>query len=441
MYAIPVLGFIMYLLVGSNFHKRKIFHIKAIDDSVNEAAAFQLKELAHKNLGTEVMPQRYEDLIRYNLNCAGGFLTTHNRIEVFTDGSALFDDLLAEINAATSSIHLQFYIIQDDSLFGSISEALMAKAAAGVQVRILYDAIGSRYTSKSMWKRLSRHGIRVCAFFPALFGRFHLRINYRNHRKIVVIDGKAGYVGGFNIGNEYVGKSRAFGKWRDTHFKLIGDAVMLLQLRFAYDWNYAYKEDIFSDRGYFPMFPVNHAKTLLQIVPGGPDLETKSIRDNYLWLIANAKQRIQIQTPYFIPDESVLSALLLAIRCGVEVSLMIPDICDHPFVHWATLSFAGELILAGGNVYAYKGGFLHAKGIIADGEVFSYGTANFDLRSFELNFELNVIVYDKKMAGHMETLFINDMKECEVIDRKVYAERGLKVRFKEQLSRLLSPIL
>ena len=293
-----------------------------------------------------------------------------------------------------------------------------------------------------VWKELEALGIETAEFFPPIFGKLNLRINYRNHRKIVVIDGRIGYVGGFNVAREYVGLDEKFGYWRDTHMRITGSAVSSLQVRFILDWNFAAKKRTLSFDQYIEEAEVNPgAHCPVQIVTSGPDSLVQSIRNTYLRLIHKAKRSIYIQTPYFIPDEAIMSALMIAVRSGVEVNIMIPCKPDHPFVYWATYSYVGELVLQGAKCYTYNNGFLHAKGIVVDELVLSYGTANMDIRSFALNFEVNAIIYDRDKAEEMAGYFREDLKHCRLITRNAYQGRTLLIRCKEQISRLLSPVL
>ena len=316
-----------------------------------------------------------------------------------------------------------------------------------MEVRILADGMGGRFMPKKKWRRLKEEGIRVGIFFPPILGRLNLRVNYRNHRKIVVIDGSVGYVGGFNIGKEYISKVPRFGYWRDTHLKIIGDAAIALQIRFALDWNYATHENLFLSGRYFEVGSQSGEMAAgedvlgIQIISSGPDTRTKNIRDNYLELIHKAKDHIYIQTPYFVPDDAILSALKIAARSGVDVRLMIPCMPDHPFVYWATYSYAGELVDAGVRCFVYEKGFLHAKGIAVDGMVSCYGTANMDIRSFELNFEVNAMIYDGRSTERLEQAFLEDLPHCRELTREGYANRGMTIRIREQFCRLLSPLL
>ncbi len=327
-------------------------------------------------------------------------------------------------------------------MFRSILEVLRQKVQEGVEVRILFDGMGGRFVRGRLWKELRGMGMQVAEFFPAIFGQLQLRVNYRNHRKIVVIDGKTGYVGGFNIAREYIGLDKKFGYWRDTHMRIKGSAVDALQVRFILDWNFAARNQTIAFEKYLAEPEVGpNSECPVQIVTSGPDSLEQSIRNTYLRLIHKAKRTIYIQTPYFIPDEAIMSALSIAVHSGVEVNIMIPCKPDHPFVYWATYSYVRELVLQGANCYMYMDGFLHAKGIVVDEMALCYGTANMDIRSFSLNFEVNAILYDEGKAREMTEYFHQDLKRSKQITKNMYLGRNLLVRFKEQVSRLLSPLL
>ena len=453
LYFVPVFGFLFYLLLCQDLHKSKMFRIKEVEDKLNVSARSQEDYFKRHEMTLEgPMERDYKDMVIYNLETSGAVLTLNNQVTVFTDGEEKFEDLRREMRKARRFIHIQYYIIKNDELFDSLIPILLKKVQEGVEVRILCDGMGGRFMPKKKWQELEDAGVKVGVFFPATLGRINLRVNYRNHRKIVVIDGRVGYVGGFNIGREYIGKDPKFGYWRDTHLKLHGDAVISLQMRFAQDWNYACKENLFRHAEYFDIPHSAHEerrKVLegkrpplgVQIISSGPDARDRQIRNNYLELFYKAKDHIYIQTPYFVPDDAVLSALEVAAKSGVDVRLMIPCKPDHPFVYWATYSYVGDLLDAGAKCYTYENGFLHAKGVMADGRVCSYGTANMDIRSFELNFEVNAVIYDEDTTEKLEKIFLEDLKNSREITRERYRQRSLVIRVKEQCSRLLSPLL
>lgn len=440
LYTVPFLGFVLYLFVGQDLHKRKMFQLKGLEDQLGGLVRHQQRQLMTGELDPKL--EDFKDLTMYNLETSGAVVTGDNDVDILVDGNQKFETLLEDLRGAKSFIHMQYYIIRNDVLFERICQVLEEKAAQGVTVRILFDSMGSRMVRKSLWKKLNAKGIETAEFFPALLGRFQLRINYRNHRKIVVIDNKVAYVGGFNVGKEYIDLDPEFGHWRDTHLRIKGYAVWGLQLRFLLDWNYAARQHLLEDVAMFQgVEPAGRDGCEIQIISSGPDNTAQQIRDNYLRMIGKARERIFIQTPYFIPDESILNALKIAIHSGIEVNIMIPCKPDHPFVYWATYSYVGELLMAGANCYTYDRGFLHSKGMCVDGKVFCYGTANMDIRSFALNFEVNALIYDEKKAAEMEAIFYKDLEDCTQITKDAYAGRKLWLRIKEQGCRLLSPLL
>lgn len=443
LFFVPFLGFVLYLLFGTGVHRKKMFRMREMEKGLKETLSVQIQQVLSKDVEkNDENTEGFCDLIMYNLRTCDSFLTDDNDIDIYVDGEAFFEALLEEIKKAKSFIHLQFYIFKDDALFARLEKVLLEKQREGVKIRVLYDDMGSRLVSKRKWRILSQAGIETAGFFPAVLGRFQPRLNYRNHRKIVVIDNKVAYVGGFNVGEEYLGKNKKIGYWRDTHLCIRGTGVFGLQLRFLLDWNYASGENLWREKYVYRGVEAgvrDHCS--LQIVSGGPDRAIRQVRDNYIQLINKAQKRIYLQTPYFVPDEAFLSALTISALSGVEVNLMIPCKADHPFVYWATYAYMGELALAGANCYTYDNGFLHCKGIIIDGKAFCYGTANMDVRSFSLNFEVNAVVYNEKKALEMEGYFREDIKHCTKITAQDYRARTLGVRVREQISRLLSPLL
>lgn len=467
LYFVPIFGFLLYLLLCQDYRKNKMFRVKEVEDRLRYSVRTLESAVVNRKIWLKDPGyQEYEKLVLYNMETSGAVLTGDNQVDIFTDGEEKFRDLAQELEQAKDYIHIQYYIIKNDELFQGLIPILKAKAAQGVNVRILYDGMGGRFMPNRVWNDLRATGVLVGEFFPAFLGRLQLRVNYRNHRKIVVIDGKVGYVGGFNIGREYISKDPKFGYWRDTHLKIRGSAVYSLQIRFALDWNYAVKENLFKQGRYFGLDAVPshdpsvqgsgsqpnalsdilpddaHKKAAqVQIISSGPDASNRQIRNNYLQLFHKAKKHIYIQTPYFVPDDAVLSALKMAAESGVDVRLMIPCKPDHPFVYWASYSYVGDLLAVGAKCYTYENGFLHAKGVMADGLVSCYGTANMDIRSFELNFEVNATIFDREITGGLEHAFLEDLKNCQEITKERYENRSLWVRMKEQCSRLLSPLL
>lgn len=443
LFFIPIFGFFVYLLLGRRLRKKTLFKWEGRERvGIESLIAHQMNDL-HDNEFPFKDPhvQNYQDLVYLHLRNNGAVLTQDNAVQIFNDGRAKFDSLIHDIEQAKHHIHIQYYIFRLDQLGNRIMDALTAKAKEGVKVRLLYDDMGSRRISKRHFKEFIRAGGEVETFFPSILPIINPRLNYRNHRKIVVIDGRVGYIGGFNVGEEYLGLSRKFGYWRDTHLRLEGSALHPLQTRFILDWNQASaRNDIEYDEVFFPAIP-KKGDTAMQIVSSGPDEEWEQIKDGYLKMINMAKKYIYIQTPYFIPDPSFYDAVRIAALSGIDVRIMIPNKPDHPFVYWATYSYAGQMLRAGARVFIYDNGFLHTKMIVVDDEVSTVGTANIDVRSFKLNFEVNAFIYDHTVSGKLADLFHQDMELSEEMTLGLYLARTRMIKTKESIARLLSPIL
>ena len=439
---IPNLGFVLYLILGQDLSRKKIFKYKTEEDQI--IRKLLLEQISHLQNNELVYNDKsmvsYQDMIHMNLISSDSVFTQDNEVKIFTDGKEKFDDLICSIEGAKDHIHMLYYIIKNDDISRKIINALTKKAKEGLEVRFLYDAIGGRTLPKNFFKEFKNAGGKVASFFPFRIPLINLRINYRNHRKLAIIDGKYGFIGGFNIGDEYLGLNKKFGYWRDTHLKIKGSAVHMIQTRFLLDWGYASKEDVGYSEKYYPVIN-SQGTTGIQIVSSGPDSEEEQIKNGYIKMINSAKKSIYMQTPYFIPDESVLEALRIASLSGVDVRIMFPNKPDHVFVHWATYSYIGELLKSGVKAYVYEKGFIHAKTIVVDGKLSSVGTANIDVRSFKLNFEVNAFIYDTAISCKLKAIFEKDMLDCTELTNEMYENRSRKIKFKESISRLLSPIL
>jgi cardiolipin synthase len=441
----PGVGFILYLFLSQNFSRKKLFRMKAnaqrtFGDFLNtQQEDFNSGKLVFKDRKMEA----HKDVIKMNLFRNQSFFTQNNDVKIFTDGKEKFDELFRCIEDAKESVHVQYYIIKYDDLGKKLLSLLEKKAKEGVEVRLLYDCVGSRRLSNFNVRDLIKAGGKTGRFFRSFFRHINLKINYRNHRKIVVIDGQIGFVGGFNVGNEYLGLKKRFGYWRDTHIKIIGSAVADLQKRFFLDWSNATKEDLNYQPKYFPDMQnyESHGDVALQIVTSGPDQTDEIIKQNYIKLINSAQESILIQTPYFVPDASVMEAIKIAALTGVEVRIMIPNKPDHMFVYWATYYYIGLLLKYGVKVYTYEKGFMHAKTLVIDGCVSTVGTANFDVRSFKLNFEIIAIIFDSQKSMELKKSFEEDTNYSLQMTPELYMQRGIIIRIKESISRLLSPLL
>ncbi|WP_099187264.1 cardiolipin synthase [Tepidibacter mesophilus] len=439
---LPNVGFIIYLLFGKNLSRKKIFEItKEEADTINTALEDQKLKLKTNSLKfNDPSIEQYKDMLYMHLTHSESILTQNNSIEIFTDGNYKFESLINSIQSAKDHIHMVYFIIKNDSLGNKIVYELTKKAEEGVEIRFLYDAIGSHSLPRNFFKNLKQAGGEAVAFFPIMIPFFNLNINYRNHRKIAVIDGIEGFIGGFNIGDEYLSLNKKMGYWRDSHIKITGDAVHMLQTRFLFDWRSANSEKLEINPKYFPKIN-STGNSAIQIISSGPDSELEQIKYGYLKMISSAKKSIYIQTPYFVPDESILNGLKLACLSGIDVKIMIPNKPDHMFVYWASSSYASELIKAGAECYIYEKGFIHAKTIVVDGKIASVGTANMDVRSFKLNFEVNAFIYDSVVSNEFKLIFEKDINDCTQITQEIYDNRSLIIKFKESISRLLSPLL
>ncbi|WP_099222625.1 cardiolipin synthase [Listeria costaricensis] len=440
---VPIVGFIIYLIFGRKLSNKKIFDWKGQEKiGIKESTANQIDLIRHKEFPfSDTNVKKHRDLIYLLLVNDGAILTQDNEVETYIDGHEKFDALIKDMENATDHIHLIYYIFHSDALGKRVMEVLERKAKQGVNVKIIYDAMGSRTTKKSFFRELERNGGLVRPFFPSKFPLINFRLNYRNHRKLAIIDGSVGYIGGFNIGDEYLGLWKKFGYWRDTHLRVRGKAVYAMQTRFIMDWNSAApNQKIDYKARYFPAFYGN-GHTSMQIVASGPDSEWQQIKNGYIKMINSAKKSIYLQSPYFIPDASLIEALKIACLSGVDVRLMIPNKPDHAFVYRATTSYAGELMETGAKIFIYDNGFIHAKTLIVDGEIASVGTANLDFRSFRLNFEVNAFIYEKELAQKLEDIFLEDILKSYQLTPELYQQRSKWIKLKEAVSRLLSPIL
>lgn len=439
---IPIVGFILYIFLGRGISKDKIFDLK-IQGKIGKNLEIEEDKQAlirglypHPPTGQVDVKQ-----LIYMLTVFESTLyTTKNKVTLFTDGREKFEALLEDITHAKDHIHFQYYIYRSDALGIKVREALTAAAKRGVKVRVLLDAWGSTQVKAKFFQELQSAGGEIAFFFPLFVPYLNPRINYRNHRKIVVIDGKIGYIGGFNVGSEYLGEVAKFGYWRDNHLRIYGEAVYTLQNRFLMDWNSQRVKEVSYAPNFFPTIE-SIGNLALQIVTSGPGSEHEQIKMTYLKVISLAKKEILIQTPYYIPDESIHEALKLALLSGVNVQIQIPNKPDHPLVYWATYSFAAELLEYGAVIETYENGFIHAKTMIVDSGIVSIGSANIDVRSFKLDFEVNTLIYDEKMATQVRKAFFEDSMMSQRLTREIYDQRGCRIKLKEGLARLISPLL
>jgi cardiolipin synthase A/B len=378
-------------------------------------------------------------LVRRNSYSA---LTKGNRVEIQQDATVFYPSLIKDMEAAQHSIHLQYFIWRADPFTDRLKDILTAKAKAGVEVRLLYDPVGSHtHLTRAYVKDLEAAGARIAPTSPL----YHLHtISYRNHRKITVIDGAIGYTGGMNIGQEHIDGGQGFDSWRDTQVRIDGEGAALLQAVFMVDWYNAVKENLFS-AAYFPAKPTASSSigdVPVQILTSGPDAQWAAIRQLYSFMIVSAQRHVYIQSPYFILDATLAEALTTAAMSGVNVKIMLaarPS--GNPLPHWAGNTYIAEIIASGVRVFLYEKGYLHAKTISIDSEICSIGSTNIDIRSFSINYELNAVLYCGQLAQLLEQDFQRDLADCSEFDAAAYENRNVAVRFRDSVARLCSPLL
>lgn len=438
---VPPVGFILYAMFGRSIAKKNMFSVKEKEDKVIKDKILESYVEIESNLDPYL--DENKDIIYTLANSNNAHFTADNDVDIYPESNMFFNSLLEELKKAEEYINIQFYIFKDDRIGKEIIEILKEKAQSGVEVRLLYDAVGGRNLSRKAVKEMKEAGVQVANFFPSFLNIINFNINFRNHRKIVVIDGKVGFVGGFNVGDEYLGRDPKFGEWRDTHIRLTGSCVIDLSMRFLLDWRYTTKENLDLAKYFTKKREKSTGNVGIQIVSSGPDItELDEIKYGYMKMIQKARDYVYIQSPYLILDKTLMETLKVACLSGVDVRIMIPSKPDHPFVYWASYSYAGELLNYGAKIYTYGGdAFLHAKTIVYDDSVASIGTANMDIRSFELNFEVNAFIYSEEKAREQRMIFERDIENSREITKEIYESRSTYIKIKESISRLLSPVL
>lgn len=428
----PGIGLLFYFFFGQDNRKQRIISRRTYKRIMKGPQKGKLPQDACS------VPEAYKPLASLLSYTNQAPLLYGSRITIYSNGKDKFTDLLKEIRTAKHHIHLQYYIFCDDETGTCVQKALIAKAKEGVEVRVLYDDVGCWNVKNKFFHEMKEAGIEVHAFLRVAFPVFTSKVNYRNHRKIVVIDGKIGFMGGMNIADRY-DKGIEWGIWRDTHFKFEGKGVHGLQSAFLIDW-YVVSKQLLTDRIYYP--PVEtFTDNIMQIATSGPVGQWRTLLQATIFAIANAKKYVFIQTPYFLPTEGLNQALQTAALGGVDVRLMLPKRSDTRSANMASHSFIDEMVKAGVKVYFYKPGFLHSKLVVTDDLLTCIGSANMDFRSFEHNFEINAFVYQTDFALQMKKIFLHDMHSCERLIPSRWLRRPRKQRIAESFMRLFSPLL
>ena len=431
---IPMLGIILYFFFGQTTRKeRKIWQYSM--DQLTKHSMLEFVEQKRLHL-----PNEYRELINLFMNQNWVLPFKNNETEIYTSGYEFFPSLLMEIGKAEHHIHLDTFIISCDPLGQIVADALIDKARQGVEVRVIYDDVGSWKTKNRFFDRMRAEGIKVYAFMPVRFPVFTSKVNYRNHRKICVIDGEVGFIGGMNVAKRYIKGIKKLA-WRDTHVKITGAAVYGLQRAFLVDWFFVSRK-LITDHVYYPVSKVAENDSLIQIVTSSPTSLWPEIEQGYVTVLTSAKQYVYMETPYFLPTEPILFAMRTAALSGVDVRLMIPYETDTKIVEWASRTYVLDTVKAGVKVYLYKAGFNHSKLLVADDSIATIGSTNVDFRSFENDFEANAFFYDKKIALKVKDVFLKDQEECVALeDVRNLTHRSFLQRLWESMVRLLSPLL
>ncbi len=438
---VPVVGIIFYFFFGRNFRKLKIFSKKNILDKehLSSIASFQVNSLPERMALESEKVREKEHLIKLMLSNNKSALTEFNRIEILIDGTNTFPAMIKAIDSAERFINMEFYRFESDILGVKFCEALISKAKQGIKVRIIYDDVGSWNISNKLIRRMRANGIEIYSFMPVRFPWLTSKINFRNHRKILVIDGKTGFVGGLNIANKYLLGLRDIGKWRDTHLQIAGEAVAAINSVFLVDW-YFVSDVLLSEESNGQDTGKITDRCWIQVASSGPDSDWANIMQVYFSAIATARKSIYISTPYFSPDESVLNALKTTSLSGVDVRIILPGKSDSKVAYWNTRSYIDELLEAGIKVYLFNDGFNHSKYILVDDVFSSVGSANVDMRSFDLNFEIAALIYDEDFAARLLEVFHSDLSRSTLVDLADWNRRHRRAKIKESLSRVLGPL-
>lgn len=429
---LPVVGLVFYYFFGRSNRKEKLIGKKGYTRLTRRPMEeFQAQKAFH-------CPDEQHQLMRFFRQVNQALPFEGNRVEVYIEGSSMLLALLQAIAQAQHHIHLQFYIFEDDAVGRLLRDALIDKARQGVEVRLLYDDVGCWKVPHAFFDEMRGAGIEARSFLKVRFPVFTSKVNYRNHRKIVVVDGRLAFTGGMNIALRYL-KGLPWGAWRDTHIRVEGKAVYGLQTAFLTDW-YVVDRTLITSARYFPEIE-SCGDSLVQIVTSDPVGEWRDIMQGLLIAISSARKYFYIQTPYLLPTEPILCALKTAALAGVDVRIMIPARADTRLTHLGSLSYLEEMMQAGVKIYFYEKGFLHSKLMVSDDTLSTVGSTNMDFRSFEHNFEVNAFMYDEAMARRLKEVFLKDQKDALLLQRKHWMKRPWYQKAEESMVRLLAPLL
>lgn len=435
---IPVLGLVFYLLFGQNVFKRRKYDKKALRDQMAYERIENDALRMHQDWSIFDTP--HQKLLGLSQRLARTPISFNSETRILTNGEETFGTLLLELRQAQHHIHMEYYIFRADHIGTRIQQILIEKARAGVAVRFMYDAVGSIQLSRAFLKELSDAGVQVAAYGNST-SFFSSRVNYRNHRKIVVIDGDVGFMGGLNVGDEYLSRSKTYGFWRDTHMLIRGEAVRTMQIIFLQDWMHTTGEKILEQDYLSPQLRFTTGDGAVQIIASGPDNERRALKNIFFSMITSAEKSVWIATPYFIPDEDILTALRVAAMSGLDVRLLFPAKPDKWIPFLASHTYFPALLESGVKIYEYEKGFIHSKLLITDGEIATIGTANMDMRSFHLNFEVNALLLQTESVSRVVADFERDLLSTRQIVHETFMNKRLLERVLESAARLMSPLL
>jgi cardiolipin synthase len=435
---IPVLGLVFYFLFGQNVFKRRKYDKKAQRDLMAYERIENDALRMHQDWSVFSSPR--QKLLGLSQRLGRTPISFSSETRILTNGEETFGTLLLELRQAQHHIHMEYYIFRADHIGTRIQQILIEKARAGVAVRFMYDAVGSIQLSKAFLKELSDAGVQVAAYGNST-SFFSSRVNYRNHRKIVVIDGDVGFMGGLNVGDEYLSRSKTYGFWRDTHMLLRGEAVRTMQIIFLQDWMHTTGEKILEQDYLSPQLRFTTGDGAVQIIASGPDNERRALKNIFFSMITTAEKSVWMASPYFIPDEDILTALRVAAMSGLDVRLLFPAKPDKWIPFLASHSYFPALLESGVKIYEYEKGFIHSKLLIADGEIATIGTANMDMRSFHLNFEVNALLLQTESVSRIVADFERDLLSTRQLVHETFMDKRLHERLLESAARLMSPLL
>jgi len=441
----PVGGILFYFIFGVNYHKRIIYTKKLVQDEA------QLKELNKRTISLSARNLKKnaleigdgQSLVSLLMNDSLSPLTSGNSVKLLINGEGKFPEVIRALENARHHIHLEYYIYDDDVIGNTMKDLLIRKAKEGIEVRLIYDDFGSSSIRKNLVKELRDGGVLAYPFNRVRLLFFANRINYRNHRKIIIVDGDFGFVGGINIADRYINNNGDAQKlyWRDTHVRIDGPGIMFLQHLFLSDWNFCSGQKLLPEKPYFHATPLKNSNISVQIAASGPDSPASTIKLSFLKAINLARKEILLSTPYLIPGGSIMDALKVASLGGVTVKILVPGICDSKLVNAAAWSNYGELLRSGVEIYTYHKGFIHSKIMVIDGGISIIGTANMDHRSFDLNFEVNAIIYGSDFGDQLRKSFQLDLRSANKLMYEEWISRPIYIRLLERTARLFSPLL